>query len=535
MNFFQRDKIKNGLTQLLDDNPNSDVREVLANPDLSMTIRYECPQLIDYVTKPDVLKELLKFVLTREYDEVADSEKLVRSAMVCLSTISKQIQEKLQDDPVFIKALQNCQKNDLWKDLQICGHFQRIVEVYVQHTNGGFLDHFPNISSFLIKYSNILALRGLLLRLLTDFSDAFSEDDYNSIAIEISTSVNGPNAYFLVALMRNIFKEKKACMAPFKNETVLRNLMKAVVDPPKITHTTLFQAECFQVIETLTKEYQEAQPIIKEYASQFTFDKTNITCSTIAALRIFRHGLESLISQFFKIKSPTILNSLILEQIKSMSDDQLTKFVEKNKIIPNLLKAYKDNLINGHLIELANYLNSKTNIDSPSFQKKQWKDFAKNELQKAAEIRVVAKTPDSKPESMPMRHNSIPSWTSFNSKSGGGSIFEMANAQCITSITGKSNALSKYDEDEDEEDEDPPSMGLGDLLGGGGASNEKKEDEGGGFELSLGSLLGDSSSSSSSVPYSGLPTGSGIMNKSGHSFTIPTVYQAEVNHQPMFC
>jgi len=169
-------QVENSITKLLEENPDAPVPTVLADSDLQNSIRYEIPQLIRYITKTENLTEVLKWGLTREYADVENSFRLARSAVAILSSNSKALQEKLHDNELFINTLVQCQKNNLEDDLQLCGHFQRIIEAYVRYTNGGFLEHFPGLCSYLIQRSHIVALRVLLVRLMTDFSQAFSDE-----------------------------------------------------------------------------------------------------------------------------------------------------------------------------------------------------------------------------------------------------------------------------------------------------------------------------------------------------------------------
>lgn len=541
MDFFQRDKINNGLTQLIDSNPDVDLCQVLQHSDLSMSMRYECPQLIDFLTEPTKLDELLNWALTHEYDKVENSDKITRAAVMCLTTVSKKLQEKLLDCPAFIESLKICLKNDIQKDLQICGHFQRIVELFIQHTNGGFLQHFPNLPSFLIEHANVLALRGLLLRLMTDFADAFQEDnEYSAIALQISKAVNGPNAYFLVTLIRRIIKERKLSLNEFRNSDFISNLMDALVSPPNINHVALFQTECFQVIETIIQDYPEGSKIVQKYESKYDIDANNITCATVSALRIFKNRIKALLPKFFECPGITLLNSLILDRIKEMPDDELIGFIEDTKLTSLVIEAYPNHLINGHLVELGNYLESKKELNSPALTMREWKDFYRGKLKAANVFRVVKKN-EVKVE---VRRNSIAAWTSFNNKGAKGGILELASA-CIKQETGKSNFLSKvcdtdvFDEDDDEEEgyannEDTGNFTLGSLLAP--PEEEKNDDDDNGFDpnnLTLGSLLG--SQPAAPAPSKLPKLNGGINNKSGHSFTIPTVYQAEVNISPMFC
>lgn len=534
--FFKRENINNELTQILDENPDAPIRDILLRSELTLSIRYECPQLISYITNPEHLKELLKLVLTHELDNLDDNDKLKRASMLCLSTISKQIQEKLLDSAVFIEALQSCLRNDLYKDFQICGHFQRIVELYVQHTNGGFLQHFPDLCAYLIQHSNVLGLRSLLLKLLTDFSEAFEEDDeYQKITIDITKAAKSENAYFIVGLIRNIIKEKKTLMSAYRNETVLKNLLEATINPPNISHRSLFLAECFGIIENIINEYPGSKDIIKDYEPQFKFDKDDVSPGTVASLKVFKSNTTVMFPHFFDVPGVTFLNTILMANIKELNDYELMDFLGNSNVIDQICMMFPTNLINGHLIDLANYINNK-NFNIPAVQSITWLAISGDKLKQALNYREIYDKKE--PKKIETKKNSIPSFTSFNNKFNGGSIVDLAS-ECTSTTCGFTNTLSKFGLSSviDEDEEETPSLSLTSLMEINEDSSESKSsakslNPG---ELSLGSLLGETSSSASSAKtYSGIPTGSGL-NKSGHSFTIPTVYQAEVSVLPMFC
>ncbi|OHT13770.1 hypothetical protein TRFO_15983 [Tritrichomonas foetus] len=155
MHFLSNEPIQNSITRKLAEDPNVKLDIILADSELSTSIRYEIPQLIDYITREDILPDLLKWALTREFEEIENSDRLRRSAVLALSSTSKSLQEKLQDNSIFIDSLQKAQKQNIEKDLLLCGHFQRIIEAFIRYTNGGFLQHFPNLTEFLIKNANV--------------------------------------------------------------------------------------------------------------------------------------------------------------------------------------------------------------------------------------------------------------------------------------------------------------------------------------------------------------------------------------------
>lgn len=528
MHFLTHDPIQNSITKLFASDPHPSVYTVMRDSDLKGSIRAEISELINYIVQDDVMSTLTQWALTTDKPKDEDGDRLVRSSVTIFSTECKSLQEKLQDNQIFIDALSKCMKNDMYNNLQICGHFQRITEAMIKYTNGGFLQHFPNLCSYLIGKINILALKELLLRLMTNFQEAFSEEEYQEIVIELAQTTQKENGYFAVTLMRDVITEKKATLSFFQNDKVLRELLTAAISNQKKNFNSLFEAIIFQLIEQISKDFPCSTYVIAEFSQKYQFNENKIDCGTVAALRIFKEGLYVLIPRFFKEPCITMLNALILDKLKEIPDTQLAGIVIKFNMVENIIKTFDDNRVNGHLTELALFLNKRSAI-CKTLQTDEWKKFVNEKLIPRDKERTVENLDDGDnsasfciPSSNPKKQN----LASFGSFSGGGGInalMQFAQAQM-----NKKAALSKAKIRPSSSENHNYSEFKLNFDNDSNDQNSNSNDN-----MSASSLLAPISSSSSSST-SSKPSKKANL-KQAYSFSFPTVYQAEDSFSPMVC
>jgi hypothetical protein len=483
------------VTRLLSENPNVPVATLLADSDLQLTLRYEHPVLIDYIAEDDHLSEILKWSLTREYASVDNSFRLARAAVGILSSPSKALDERLLDKPIFVETLTNFQTSQSETDLQLCGHFQRIIETYVRYTNGGFLENFPDLCPYLIEHVDVVAFKVLLVRLLTDFDEAFAEEDLDEIALILAECVRAPNGYFVVTAMRDIIKGRPSLMPIFQNDEVLTALLTAAVEPSNVVQQSLYRAELFRVIDMIARSCPIAPALIRSFEPRYTFDVSAIDCGTVSALRIFRNGLPLLLPRMFEEPSITVLNQLLLERLKELGVQQLRQIIDDLNLIDRLIQAWPKAVANGHLTVLACYLDSRTSVH-PRLQSAEWKTFVETNLAQRLKDRTFQSVQaDAAPELGFAKKGLVP-MASFGGVSAG-----------------------KKD--------------IGALLSFASENQRKVE----GAQRPTGSekgVVGTTSSFSGTSLLPGIGAKKGLSHM-GASFTIPTLYQAEPPNTALIC
>ena len=119
MHFFTNDPIQNSITKLFASNPHPPIYTVMRDTDLIGSIRAEISELINYIVLDDVMTTLTKWVLTADKPKEDDSDRLVRLSVTIFSTECKSLQEKLQDNQIFINALSKCICTTIYKSVDI--------------------------------------------------------------------------------------------------------------------------------------------------------------------------------------------------------------------------------------------------------------------------------------------------------------------------------------------------------------------------------------------------------------------------------
>lgn len=499
MQFFTNSTIENSITKLFQNDPHPPISTVLKDSDFSTSLRIEIPCLINYLANDDILATLTAWALTPEGPNDEDCDRLVRSAVSVLSSPSKSLQEKLQDNEIFLQALKQCIENNIYNNLKLCGHFQRIMESMIKYTNDGFLQHFPNLCTFLLRNINMLSLKELLLRILTDYQEAFTDEEYDNMILQIAQESNKENGYFVVILMRDILNEKRnATIASFQNDSVLRLLLESATSPSKNNSMPLFECTIFQLIEKISFGFPCATAVIAEFRKQYQFDINKITCGSIAAFSIFKDGLDTFLPRFFQKPSITKLNELILARLKEMNEVQLGGIIDRFEITKKIINTFDSHIVNGHLTNLAMFLNSKPHI-SQTLQTKQWKQFVNDKLLPRNEMKQLQRIEEDKPNELlsPKKQNLAPIG-SFSGKGGIKALVQFAQAQIDSqrAIEAQQNQTSSSD------------MSLNSLLGNDESGAKKSTEKSPAFTLGL---------------------------QAGFSFSIPTLYQAEDNDEPMIC
>jgi hypothetical protein len=389
--------VSNSITRTLNSAPCTPLETILDNPDFEASIRAGIPMLIDYMARPDNVSEALKWVLTPDYEAHPKFERLSRQAARVLST-AKSLNEKLCDNSVFIEGMVQCQKSFLGEHLRISGNFQAILLEYVRYTNGGFLQHVPNLCLFLVERLRVSSLQLLLIRLLTIYAEAFSDEELDEIVCQISTATQKPNGLYASATIRELLRERMTAdqglssasplLPKFQNEHIIRILLHAATSAPNIPHRPLFEAITFEIVHTIAKTCRRiSASAISEYDQKYRFDLDTLHCGMISALRIFKSGLPILLPLFFQEPYNSMLNAVILSRIKELGEQELRQIIESMKIADHILIAFDEHLVNGQLTELADYLSTKQSL-CPSLQTPAWLEFVKHELQPRLRLRI---------------------------------------------------------------------------------------------------------------------------------------------------
>jgi hypothetical protein len=403
----------NSVVETFGRNPNPPLREILCNIDLESAVQHDNTQIMDYFTREDTVRELVRWAFTLDFKDEENYTRLARSATQILSR-SKALISRLQDSEIFQSALLECQSRGFENSAKLSENFQTLFLEYVRCTNGGFVQHFPGILSFLVEHIDLSPLRFLLVQLLTVYKGAFSEEELEEVAMQMSEAIRGPSGYFVAAAIRDALKDTEggSLVPRFQSDTVLKGLLEAALNPGHVANPNLFQAEVFTVIEIIARNCAIAGPIIQMFESRYEFDAAHFHCGTVAALRVFKGGLQALLPRFFEENSQTILNGIIARRLQELPTVTLAAYLKDFGIVDHIYKAFEANQVNGHLTDLASFLDGHNTI-SPILQTREWKAFAEKQLHPRLSDRAVETIEDSVESNIAAARRSLPQLGAF--------------------------------------------------------------------------------------------------------------------------
>jgi hypothetical protein len=179
-------RISNKLTALITDSGDGlALTEVLQHSDLSASAKAEVPELVDFLMpqmdeppnakQRERLAELAGWALTPPFLKERFDFRLSRNAANLLSQFPGQILKRtLYTDSPLPHALRDFLGSPFAHQEVYCGHFQRITEALLRATRGEIFQQLvKDFLMSLIPRTRSLALRTLLLRIITDCAVAF--------------------------------------------------------------------------------------------------------------------------------------------------------------------------------------------------------------------------------------------------------------------------------------------------------------------------------------------------------------------------
>ncbi|OHS99437.1 hypothetical protein TRFO_08358 [Tritrichomonas foetus] len=298
---FNRPKTVNKLTALFDNGKIPTVEEILESTDLSISLRYEVPELVDFIVPDEtndktVLKSLLDLALPLKKQNVHHDFRYRRNASNIFSTICGKLQDRLHKDGTLSLRLQRfIERSEMRRTSEFAGHFSRITENYVRHSKGEFIKNNLNIVNNIIEslvdmtpYSNLLA------NLISDYFDKF--DEKNNYFAEIANKIfhdcqeiekksirnrkeeykKSKNAdvynhwYGLIFTLILMHQQDAQVFDKFDDINLLVRLLYSAVNTPS---NTLLMYDSFKSFEIIS---EKCKPENVKKAIDYVVNKTNI-------------------------------------------------------------------------------------------------------------------------------------------------------------------------------------------------------------------------------------------------------------------
>ena len=357
------------------------LEDILGSEDLPRAIQHATPDFVDFMSKPEILRELIDWALTTKKNKHPSFRQYSINCMDLLTTDFGGFLTKLAENGYMLNALREFTKSEYGSDPWAAGHFQRIVDSFGKLTFGKFISEFTELSHYLFVNIQNLALRELFILLCTDFPKSYH---FN---LEIAKRVcrhlkDVKNQYYLVSSFRIIVRSVSSLYAAFHDPEIVRNLLDLGVTTDK----ALVAQECFAFLIKLKQGFPDIDPIIKEYDGKYHFDPNNTNCATAAALALFPSGLPLFIDQFFDFPAKTILDYSLVKSIMMITDDELKVLLKEHNIVNKIIENFDKSKTNGHLTYLADILSKKGPL-CPELNTPEWNEFVKTKLAKRLSLR----------------------------------------------------------------------------------------------------------------------------------------------------
>ena len=490
-------KMENELTELVTEHPDTPLEDILLHSDFHISVKSEVIVLFAYFKRPDISAELLKWALSPEYKDKEKYKQKARAAVLVLTMETRALQAELEESELFLGVIQKCLDSNFYSDLRIAGHFEQIFLSYVKFTAGGILQRFPQLIPKLIELVDWLAVNELLVQLLTTYKDAFEDEEFEEIVLQLAKATNNDNGYFVVCVIREVVKENKAtAIEVFEADRVIRALLDSVTSGKERPYFLMFQVELYGVIDTIAKNSVVASFVVNEYQERVTFDPKNVTAGTIAALRVFKNGVAALFPRFFEDPPLTFLNQAIMDAIEALPNHAVKALIESQSLAQRVMDVWDTHLVNGHVTELALFLDSKKDM-SATLQTSTWKEFMKSKVNARDSLRASQFQNDVPDRPTGLKPLGIQATVSFGGYGANGARAGIAG-------------LIRFAEDMRERQAKIDAMS---------AARVAK--------------TASDASAASTLQSSSLKGGLGV--HSGPSFTIPTLYQAPAYTGPLQC
>lgn len=282
-------KVVNSLTLLFGNNTPT-LEEVLENPDLSISLRYEVDELVDFIVPKEcnpkecpILIQILDYALPISKKQLNVPLIQQRNAASILSTICNKLQNRIKTTNLLEKRIEEFidpKNSKINEQYTFAGHFQRITESYIRfEIRGGNEQPFENPQEFLLNVLSkikILAYRFLAINLLSDFTGIFFQGESDEIRMENAsiyvsnlikkTKDNLLHRYNLISMIFQIYQQNEMFFTSFSLDS-LRILFDAALSFPKDNQLYIF--ESFRIISILISKLdsQKVNKIIDDYVS----------------------------------------------------------------------------------------------------------------------------------------------------------------------------------------------------------------------------------------------------------------------------
>jgi hypothetical protein len=347
--------------------PNATAAQLLDDPDLTNALRLPSAALLDFVSRPDILEGLLDWVLTTNFKDFPHSARGTRQALAIFTSQAKPLQKKLFTQELTISRLNSFPDTAFSSDERICGHYQRLVEAFVQSNQSKGLSQLTTLFDFLSRRLSCLGLRDLFVTLMCTENSALtlSSDLFSVLLDGLAT----PNAYFVITALHSVVKRSPYQIANYlQTPEIVNKLLDACL--PSATYDAVVASECFQVLRLL-----QAGGLALPRAAEFAVAARPADCSLAFCARVFPDGVASLVPRLFSCPPDTFLNAAIFDAFALLPPPAQAAAAAEHDLPGRIVAAFGSSFANGHITKLAELLRA-LDPQPEVLQTDAWRRFA---------------------------------------------------------------------------------------------------------------------------------------------------------------
>lgn len=352
------------------------LEEVLHDNNLGQSIRYETEEVIEFLSRKDIIKKLLIWSITAQDDDDPNYYRYSRISTGILMTNSIELQNAYVDSNVLPSAFRNFFRLEPEEHQLICGNYQRLVEHFIKLTRGDILDQFPELYSHIIERLHVLPFRILLLHILTDLRQYLENPD--SILEQITNVIRkaGPSGLGAICLLLELLRNEKN---PFMANTMVEIVDSLIEFSISSTSTPLYKTQAYMLTEFIIQKYPSVDftKVLNKYEEKVDFLSESI--DGIAIFRVYTNShLEIAFRRFFSNISHSVLGHTCYNYIKN--HEFLSKFVKENKILEEIVRLFPNEKCSGYLTDIAIFLSENLKMDPDDSFGETWKQFVETEI-----------------------------------------------------------------------------------------------------------------------------------------------------------
>lgn len=343
---------------LLTENPI--LKDVLATPSFVQAVKTGNPKLTEYLLSDTIFPQILDIALTDKCDGL--TKKMISNVLSFLTTYSKDTQERIRNNPLFLKFITEFPNTKYATMPNIATNYSKIVETTIRKTNGEFIKDLPDLANFLINGMYYFAYEELFLVLTTEFMIPFGVN--LDLIIEFAKTIHNEHGLGTAAIMKQMLKCKKDLYPFFDNPEVVSILLDEAIKPGN----PLVSFETFQVIDKISNFSRNklTREAIDSYYDKFAFNEHKDYVQAIA-ITVFKRFPDEYVNLLFEKSTLSTLSNAISKSLPFLDHEKLIDLNTKFNLVERILHT-EICKTNPYIWTLAESLYGVSTLITPEFK-----------------------------------------------------------------------------------------------------------------------------------------------------------------------